>query len=67
MQEGTIKRIIRTGFSILLTAAVVLLVISLSFFAVKYLAVYAGIALLALSVINLGLRYFPHRSRVTAA
>jgi hypothetical protein len=54
-------------FDILLTAAVVLLVISLSFFAVKYLAFYAGIALLALSVVNLGLRYFPHRSRATAA
>jgi hypothetical protein len=67
MQSATIKRVIRTVFDILLTAAVVLLVISLSFFAVKYLAFYAGIALLALSVVNLGLRYFPHRSRATAA
>lgn len=64
-------QIIRITFDLFVTAAVALLVLSLSFFAVKPLAVYAvwrtGVAILALSIANLGLRYFPRRSRATTA
>ena len=64
--DGT-KRIANRILDIALTVVVVAFVIGLCFFAVKYLAVFAGIACLVLAIANLGLRYIPARARQTAA
>ena len=61
------KRIANRVLDFVLTAVVVAFVIGLCFVAVKYLAVFAGIAFLVLSIANLALRYAPVRVKQTAA
>ena len=65
--EESTKRIANKVLDFALTAVVVAFVIGLCFFAVKYLAVFAGIAFLVLSIANLALRYAPVRVKHTTA
>jgi len=65
--EESTKRIANKVLDFALTAVVVAFVIGLCFFAVKYLAVFAGIAFLVLSIANLASRYAPVRVMHTAA
>ena len=61
------KRIANKVLDVALTAVIVAFVIGICFVAVKYLAVFAGIACLVLSIANLALRYIPVRAKQTAA
>ena len=61
------KRIANTVLDVAWTAVIVAFVIGICFVAVKYLAVFAGIACLVLSIANLTLRYIPVRVKHTTA
>jgi hypothetical protein len=61
------KRIANRVLDFALTAVVVAFVIGICFVAVKYLAVFAGIACLVLAIASLALRYVPVRVKQTAA
>ncbi|HEY5526991.1 MAG TPA: hypothetical protein VIK02_05380 [Candidatus Anoxymicrobiaceae bacterium] len=61
------RRIANKVIDVALTVVIVAFVIGICFVAVKYLAVFAGIACLVLSIANLTLRYIPVRAKQTAA
>ena len=61
------KRIANKVMDVLITAIAAAFVIGICFAAVKYLAVFAGIAFLVVAIANLTLRYIPVRVRQTAA
>ncbi len=65
--EESRKRVVRRVLDVALTAVIAASVIAVCFVAVKYLAVFAGIACLLIAIANLALRYAPVRGKRTVA
>jgi hypothetical protein len=65
LKAGSTKRIANRVLDIALTAVIAAAVIGVCFVAVKYLAVFAGIAFLVIATAHMALRYIPVREKQT--